>query len=61
MVFLFLVPVRLEDSFLKSSRRESISEYQISNGNPQKGSFHNFILGIDEMVMFGIMNSIILI
>jgi hypothetical protein len=30
-----------EDNFLKSTRQESISEYQISSDNSQKDNFHN--------------------
>jgi len=45
---------------LKSSSWESTSLYQISNGNPQKDTFHNFIFAIDKMVTFGIVNSTIL-
>ena len=45
-----------EDSFLKSSSRDSISEYEISSGNPQKDHFHNLIFGIDNVSSFGIVN-----
>ena len=47
---------RKEKFFLKSSRRESISEYQISSDNPQKDNFHNLIFGIDNMVTFSTVN-----
>jgi len=32
-----------EDFFLKSSRQESRSLYQISNNNPQKDNFHDLV------------------
>jgi hypothetical protein len=42
------------DFFLKSSSRDSISEYQISSDNPQKDNFHNLIFSIDKRFIFPI-------
>jgi hypothetical protein len=53
--------VSLAYFFLKSSRWEPISLYHITSDNPQKDNFRNLILGIDKMVIFGTVNSIILI
>lgn len=50
-----------EEFFLKSSRRELMSLYQISSDNPQKDNFNNHILGIDKMVISGIVNPTIVI
>jgi hypothetical protein len=52
------VPV---DSFLKSSRRESILLYELSSDNPQKDNFHNLVFDIDKTVAFDILDPTILI
>ena len=48
-------------SFLKSSRRESISEYDISTDNLQKNNFHSTVFEIDKIAIFSIFDSTILI
>jgi hypothetical protein len=49
----------IEKFFLKSSRPEPISEYQISSDNPQKDNFHKLIYDIDKRYIRCIVDSII--
>jgi len=48
MAFLTAGIWKKEDFFLRSSKREPMSLYQVSSDNPQEDNFHNPIFDIDK-------------